>query len=68
MTIHGTNDTPTSITASSDGFTELAGTGNTAVDHAGGTITFTDVDLSDRPVVPRRSRATATRPATAPLG
>ena len=51
VTIHGTNDTPTSITASSDGFTELAGTGNAAVDHAGGTITFTDVDLSDRPAI-----------------
>ncbi len=51
VTVTGTNDTPTSITASSDGFTEQAGTGNAGADHAGGTISFTDVDLSDRPVI-----------------
>ncbi len=52
VTVHGTNDIPT-ITATSDGFIELVGTtGNTASsDHAGGTITFADVDLTDRPAI-----------------
>ena len=52
VTVNGTNDIPT-ITATSDGFIELVGTtGNTTPpDHAGGTITFTDVDLTDRPTV-----------------
>jgi VCBS repeat-containing protein len=46
VTITGTNDTPT-IATTSAGFTA----GNTALDHASGTITFTDVNLTDRPVV-----------------
>ena len=52
VTVNGTNDIPT-ITATSGGFIELVGTtGNTTPpDHAGGTITFTDVDLTDRPTV-----------------
>ena len=50
ITITGTNDTAT-ITTTNAAFTEMAGTGNAALDHAGGTINFTDVDLSDRPVV-----------------
>ncbi len=50
VTVQGTNDIPT-ITATSDGFIELVGTGITAPDHAGGTITFTDVDLTDRPAI-----------------
>ncbi|HYI31757.1 MAG TPA: FecR domain-containing protein, partial [Bradyrhizobium sp.] len=50
VTVKGTNDIPT-ITATSDGFVELVGTGNTTADHAGGTITFADVDLTDRPVI-----------------
>ncbi len=43
--------TPTITSATSDQITEAAGTGNTTTDHAGGTISFADVDLSDRPVV-----------------
>src|SRR5439155_1584497 len=35
----------------SDSFTELPGTGNPDIDHAGGTISFADVDLTDRPTV-----------------
>ena len=51
VTVKGTNDIPT-ITATSGGFIELVGTtNNTNPDHAGGTITFTDVDLTDRPTV-----------------
>ena len=46
----GTNDAPI-VAASSGAFTELAGTGNAALDHAGGSITFADLDLSDRPTV-----------------
>ena len=50
ITVTGTNDTPT-ISATNGAITELPGTGNATVDHASGTISFTDVDLSDRPVV-----------------
>ncbi|MBR1256903.1 VCBS domain-containing protein [Bradyrhizobium sp. AUGA SZCCT0240] len=50
ITITGTNDTA-AITTTNAAFTEMAGTGNAALDHAGGTINFTDADLSDRPVV-----------------
>ncbi len=46
ITITGTNDAPT-ITATSAALAEHSG----IVDHAGGTITFADVDLTDRPVV-----------------
>ena len=51
VTIHGTDDAPTITSATSDQITEAPGTGNTTTDHAGGTISFADVDLSDRPVV-----------------
>ena len=50
VTVTGTNDAPI-VAASSGAFTELAGTGNAALDHAGGSITFADLDLSDRPTV-----------------
>ncbi|MDO9563590.1 MAG: FecR domain-containing protein, partial [Bradyrhizobium sp.] len=51
VSVQGTNDIPT-ITATSDGFVEIVGTTNSASsDHAGGTITFTDVDLTDRPAI-----------------
>ena len=46
ITIDGTNDVPT-LAATSAAVAEHSG----ATDHAGGTITFTDVDLTDRPVV-----------------
>ena len=46
ITINGTNDVPT-LAATSAAVAEHSG----ATDHAGGTITFTDVDLTDRPVV-----------------
>jgi VCBS repeat-containing protein len=50
VTITGTNDVPT-ITTTSASFTELPGTNNVVLDHAGGTITFTDADLTDHPLV-----------------
>jgi VCBS repeat-containing protein len=50
VTVTGTNDVPT-ISATSDGFTELPGTNNAALDHADGTITFTDVDFTDQPTI-----------------
>jgi VCBS repeat-containing protein len=46
ITIDGTNDAPT-VAATSAAVAEHSG----ATDHAGGTITFTDVDLTDRSVV-----------------
>src|SRR5262249_42894155 len=50
LTVTGTNDQPT-ILATSNSFSELAGTNNPDIDTVSGTITFTDVDLSDRPTV-----------------
>ena len=50
VTIHGTNDVPT-IAATSDAITEAPGTNNGTSDLATGTITFTDVDLTDHPTV-----------------
>jgi VCBS repeat-containing protein len=50
IVVTGTNDKPTIATTGS-AITERIGTGNTAVDVATGTVTFTDVDLTDRPVV-----------------
>ena len=50
VTVNGSNDAPT-VTASNGAITEMAGTGNTALDHAGGSISFADLDLSDRPIV-----------------
>jgi VCBS repeat-containing protein len=50
ITVTGTNDAPTIATAGS-AITERIGTGNNVTDTASGTVTFTDVDLTDRPVV-----------------
>ena len=50
ITVTGSNDAPT-VTASNGAIIEMAGTGNTALDHAGGSISFADLDLSDRPIV-----------------
>ncbi len=50
ITITGTNDAPI-VTTTSNAFSEQAGTANTGNDTATGTISFTDVDLSDRPTV-----------------
>ena len=48
--ITGTNDKPT-LSATGGTITERIGTGNTAIDTVTGTVTFADVDLTDRPVV-----------------
>jgi VCBS repeat-containing protein len=50
ITITGTNDAPTVATTGGT-VIERIGTGNTAVDSITGTVTFTDADLTDRPVV-----------------
>jgi VCBS repeat-containing protein len=51
VVVVGTNDLPT-VNATSDAFAELADvTGVDTAHTASGTITFTDVDLTDRPVV-----------------
>ena len=50
VTITGTNDAPT-IATTNGSITELPGTGNSAIDHATGTIVFADPDLTDRPAV-----------------
>src|SRR5947208_795886 len=50
IVITGTNDKPT-LSATGGAVTERIGTGNTAVDTVTGTVTFADVDLTDRPVV-----------------
>jgi VCBS repeat-containing protein len=50
IVITGTNDKPT-ISAGGGAITERIGTGNTAIDTVTGTVVFTDVDLTDRPVV-----------------
>ena len=50
ITITGTNDAPT-IATSGGTIAERIGTGNTAIDTVSGTVTFTDVDLTDHPVV-----------------
>jgi VCBS repeat-containing protein len=50
IVITGTNDKPT-ISATGGTVTERIGTGNTAIDTVTGTVTFADVDLTDRPVV-----------------
>ena len=50
ITITGTNDKP--VLATSGGTViEKLGTGNTALDTITGNVTFSDVDLTDRPVV-----------------
>ena len=50
ITVTGTNDAPT-IATSGGTIIEQIGTGNTALDTISGTVTFTDVDLTDRPIV-----------------
>ena len=50
ITITGTNDAPT-VTTAGRTIVERIGTGNTALGVASGTVTFTDVDLTDRPMV-----------------
>src|SRR3954471_12284967 len=50
IVITGTNDKPT-VSATGGELTEQIGTGNTTIDTITGTITFADVDLTDRPVV-----------------
>ena len=50
IVITGTNDKPT-LSATGGTITERIGTGNTAVDTVTGSVTFADVDLTDRPVV-----------------
>jgi VCBS repeat-containing protein len=50
IVITGTNDKPT-ISATAGEITERIGTGNATIDTITGTITFADVDLTDRPVV-----------------
>jgi VCBS repeat-containing protein len=50
IVITGTNDKPT-LSATGGEITELTGTGNTVVNTVSGTVTFADVDLTDRPVV-----------------
>ncbi len=54
IAITGTDDAPVisgATTVASGSIAELAGTNNAATDTASGTISFTDVDLSDRPTV-----------------
>ncbi len=50
VTITGTEDAP-ALSASSNAFTELAGTNNPDTDSVSGAIGFNDVDLTDRPTV-----------------
>ncbi|WP_213287080.1 VCBS domain-containing protein [Bradyrhizobium sp. sGM-13] len=50
IVVTGTNDKPT-ISATGGQITERIGTGNTAINTVSGTVTFGDVDLTDRPVV-----------------
>nr|WP_245269572.1 VCBS domain-containing protein [Bradyrhizobium japonicum] len=50
ITITGTNDKPT-VTTSDGTIFEQVGTGNEALDTITGTVTFTDADLTDRPIV-----------------
>jgi VCBS repeat-containing protein len=50
VTITGTNDIPV-LTATGGSVAERPGTGNSTIDHAEGTISFSDADLTDRPEV-----------------
>ena len=50
IVITGTNDKPT-LSATGGEIAERVGTGNTTIDTVTGTVTFADVDLTDRPVV-----------------
>src|SRR5262249_2464705 len=49
VTITGTDDAPV-VSTTSNVFTELPGTNNATLDTVSGTISFTDVDLTDRPL------------------
>ena len=51
ITIGGTDNLPVITAATSNAFSELPGTNNATTDTVGGTVSFTDVDLSDRPTV-----------------
>ena len=57
IVITGTNDKPT-VTSTGGEITEQVGTGNTTIDTVTGTVTFTDPDLTDRPVVSAEISAT----------
>ncbi|KRR30283.1 VCBS domain-containing protein [Bradyrhizobium retamae] len=57
IVVTGTNDKPT-ISATGGQITERIGTGNTVIDTVSGTVTFGDVDLTDRPVVSAAISAT----------
>ena len=50
IVVTGTNDKPT-LSATGGTITERIGTGNAAVDTVTGSVSFADVDLTDRPVV-----------------
>ncbi|MHC4052307.1 VCBS domain-containing protein [Bradyrhizobium sp. 25ACV] len=50
ITVTGTNDKPT-VTTLGGTVIEKVGTGNETLDTITGTVTFTDVDLTDRPIV-----------------
>jgi VCBS repeat-containing protein len=50
VTITGSNDAPT-IAVTSGALAELPEANNSTIDHAGGTISFADVNLTDKPVV-----------------
>ncbi len=50
ITVHGTEDVPV-VTTTNNSFAELPGTNNPNTDSVSGTISFNDVDLSDRPTV-----------------
>ena len=50
IVITGTNDKPT-VSTSGGSVVELIGSGNTEFDTVSGTVTFTDADLTDRPIV-----------------
>jgi VCBS repeat-containing protein len=50
ITVNGTEDVPV-VTTINNSFAELPGTNNPNTDSVSGTISFTDVDLSDRPTV-----------------
>ena len=64
ITITGTNDQPVITQATSSSLAEQPGTNNPGNDTAGGTVSFTDVDLTDRPTVTAPCSTTATSPPT----
>src|SRR6185312_15886982 len=50
ITVNGTEDVPV-VTTTNNSFAELPGTNNPNTDSVSGTISFNDVDLSDRPTL-----------------